>query len=151
MMAQSNFDLLGVNLIVEISQYIEEETPPQVSQFFLDSSSYNDIIFVLKNLHAPPELSKTKSIFLKKKAIKFCMLNDSLYWKDPGGVLFKCLTKFEAQQTMKYFHEGYCGVHQYWKTTINKILRSCFYWTTIFVDVYNKVSTCHECQIFEGK
>jgi hypothetical protein len=30
-------------------------------------------------------------------------------------------------------------------------LRSSFNWATIFFDVYKKVSTCHECQIFEGK
>jgi hypothetical protein len=79
------------------------------------------------------------------------MLNDSLYWKDPGGVLLKCLTEVEAQQTMKEFHEGDCGGHHYRKTTVNKIMRSGFYWPTIFVDVYKKVSTCHECQFFKGK
>jgi hypothetical protein len=151
MMTQSNFELLGVNFIVDLSQDIEEEAPPQVSHKFLDSSWYSDIIFVLQNLQAPPELSKTKAIFLKQKEIKFCMLNDSLYWKDPGGVLLKCLTEVEAQQTMKEFHEGDCGGHHYWKTTVNKIMRSGFYWPTIFVDVYKKVSTCHECHIFEGK
>ena len=110
----------------------------------MDSSWYSDIIFVLQNLQAPPELSKTKARFLKQKEIKFFMLNDSLYWKDPGGVLLKCLTEVEAQQPMKEFHEGDCGGHHYWKKTINKIMRSCFYWPTIFVDVYKKVSTCHD-------
>ena len=27
----------------------------------------------------------------------------------------------------------------------------CFYWPTLFSDVFKEVSTCHECQIFEGK
>jgi len=117
----------------------------------LDSSWYNDIIFFLQNFQSPPELLKNKARFLKQKEIKFCLLNDSLYWKDPGGVLLKCITKFEAQQTMKEFHEGDCGGHHYWKITINKILRSSFCWPTIFVYVYKKVSSCHECHIFEGK
>ena len=26
-----------------------------------------------------------------------------------------------------------------------------FYWPTLFSDVYKEVSTCHQCQIFEGK
>ena len=101
MMTQSNFELLGENFIADLSQDIEEEAPPHVSHKFLDSSWYSDIIFVLQNLQAPPKLSKTKAIFLKQKEIKFFMLNDSLYWKDPGGVLLKCLTEVEAQQTMK--------------------------------------------------
>jgi hypothetical protein len=32
MMTQSNFELLGVNFIVDLSQGVEEEVPPQVSQ-----------------------------------------------------------------------------------------------------------------------
>jgi hypothetical protein len=135
MMTKSNFDLLGVNFIDDLSQGVEEEVSPQVSQKFLDLTWYSGIIFVLQNLQAPPELTKTKARFLKQKAIKFCALNGSLYWKDPGGVLLKFLLEDESQQTMKEFHKGDCGGHHYWKATVNKILRSWFYWPTIFVDV----------------
>jgi hypothetical protein len=69
----------------------------------------------------------------------------------PGGVLLKYLLEDESQKIMKEFHKGDCGGHHYWKTTINKILRSRFYWPTIFSYVYKQVSTCHECHIFEGK
>ena len=34
---------------------------------------------------------------------------------------------------------------------MHKILRDSFYWPTLFSDTYKEVSTCHECQIFEGK
>jgi len=44
-----------------------------------------------------------------------------------------------------------CGGHLYWKTTTYKLLRVGFYWPTLFSDVYKEISTCHECQIFEGK
>jgi hypothetical protein len=47
MMDQSNFELLGVNVIVDLTQYIEEEASPQVSKKKLDSYWYNEIIFVL--------------------------------------------------------------------------------------------------------
>jgi hypothetical protein len=33
----------------------------------------------------------------------------------------------------------------------HKILRVGFYWPTLFSDVFKEVSTCHQCQIFEGK
>jgi hypothetical protein len=46
-------------------------------------------------------LTKTKAIFLKQKETKFCVLNGSLYWKYPGGVLLKCILEDEYQQTMK--------------------------------------------------
>ena len=57
----------------------------------------------------------------------------------------------EAQQTMKEFHQGVCGGHHSWKVNANKILRDVFYWTSMFCDIYKEITTCHQCQIFEGK
>jgi len=57
----------------------------------------------------------------------------------------------EAQKVMEEFHKGDCGGHHFLKTTANKILRSGFYWPTLFVDVYKRVSSYHECKNFEGK
>jgi hypothetical protein len=106
---------------------------------------------VLRNLQAPPELSKTKTGFLKLKEAKFCMVNQYLYWKDPGGILLSCLLEEEAERSIREFHKGDYGGHHYWKTTMHKILRARFYWPSIFSDVYKEVSRCHECQIFDGK
>lgn len=122
-----------------------------ISQKFIDSAWYADIIFVLKNLQAPPEFSKTKARFLKLKVAKFCIVNELIYWKDPGGILLSCLIEEEENKTIKEFHKGDCGGHHYWKTTVHKILRAGFYWPSIFPDVYKEVSKCHECQIFDGK
>ena len=36
-------------------------------------------------------------------------------------------------------------------TCTHKILRGGFYWPTLFVDTYKQVSTCHKCEVFEGK
>jgi hypothetical protein len=85
MMVQSNCDVLGINFIVDLSENPQEETTTQVAQKFIDSPWYTDIIYVLRNLQAPPGLSKTKARFLKLKATKFCILDNSLYWKDPEG------------------------------------------------------------------
>jgi hypothetical protein len=106
---------------------------------------------VLINLQAPPELRKTKAVFLKIKASKFCILNKSLYWKVPRGILLSCLLEEEVEKTIREFHKGNCGGHHYWKTTVHKMLRVGFYWPRIFSDVYKEVSSCHECQIFDGK
>jgi hypothetical protein len=81
LMAQSNFDLLGINFIAYFS--LDAEPTPQVSQKFLSSPWYSDIIYILYNLLAPPELSKTKARFLKLKEEKLCIIDGFLYWKDP--------------------------------------------------------------------
>jgi hypothetical protein len=151
LMAQTNCGLLGINFNADLSANSEEEKVPQVSQKFLESPWYADIIYVLRNLQAPHELSKTKARFLKLKAEKFCILNQFLYWKDPGGILLSCLLEEEVEKTIREFHKADCGGHHYWKTTVHKISRASFYWPNIFSDVYKEVSSCHECQIFDGK
>jgi hypothetical protein len=106
---------------------------------------------LLTNLQDPPELSQKKARFFKLKATKFCILDHSLYWKDPGGILLSCLLEGEVKQDIKEFHKGDCGGNHYWKNIVHTILRVGFYWPSIFFDVYKEVSSCHECQIFYGK
>jgi hypothetical protein len=124
---------------------------PSMREVFLNSPWYADLILILKNLQAPPGLTKTKARFLKLKDLKFCILEGNLYWKDPGGILLNFLLKDEADKVLQEFHAGECGGHLNWKVTTNKILRDGFYWSTVFVDVHHKVTACHQCQLFEGK
>jgi hypothetical protein len=151
LMAHSDYDTVGMNFIVHLSECPQEEKVVQVPQQCIDSPWYADIIYVLENLQAPLGVSKTKARFLKLKAAKFCILDNSLSWKDPGGILLRCLLEDDVKRAIKEFHKGDCGGHHYWKTTAHKILRAGYYWLTIFVDVYKEVSSCHECQIFDGR
>jgi hypothetical protein len=96
-------------------------------------------------------MSKTKVIFLKLKVVKFCVLDNSLYWKDPGGILLRFFLEDEVKRAIQEFHKGDYEGHHYWKTTAHKILRVGYYWLTLFTDVYKEVSSYHECQIFDGK
>jgi hypothetical protein len=50
LMAHTNCELLRINFMVELSIGAEEERSPQISQKFLDSPWYADIIYVLRNL-----------------------------------------------------------------------------------------------------
>lgn len=85
------------------------------------------------------------------KASKFCILDNTLFWKNHEGILLNCLLKDEADKALQEFHAGDYGGHIYWKSTADKILRVGFYWTTLFVDVKKFITSCHKCQIFEGK
>jgi hypothetical protein len=66
---------------------------------------YTDIIYVLKNIQAPLGVRKTKARFLKLKAVKFCVLDNSLYRKDPGGILLSCLLEDEAKRAIQEFYK----------------------------------------------
>jgi hypothetical protein len=127
MMEQTNYELQRINFIIDLSTDSRKERVPQISQRFLDSPWYAYIIYVLINLQAPPKLSKTKARLLKLKETKFCMVNQSLYWKDPGGILLSCFLEEEAERTIREFHKGNCGGHHYWKNIVHKISRVGLY------------------------
>jgi len=86
-----------------------------------------DIIYVLENLQSPLGVSKTKARFLELKAIKLCILDNSLYQKHPGGILLSYLLEDDAKQAIQKFHKGDFRGHHYWKTTMHKILSVGYY------------------------
>ena len=74
LMAQYNRDCLSLHMIVELST--EDQNPkghlqPPVDEHFLPSPWYYDILFMLPNLQAPQHMDKMRSIFLKKKSMRF--------------------------------------------------------------------------------
>jgi hypothetical protein len=150
LMAESNFHALDISFLAAVDEQGEQVTP-SMKEVFLNSPWYADLIFVLHNLQAPHDLTTTKARFLKLKALKFFILEGNIYWKDPGGILLNCLLKDEADKILQDFHVGDCGGHLRWKTIANKILRVGFYWHTLFANVHQKVTSCHKCQVFEGK
>ena len=83
--------------------------------------------------------------------MRFCIINNALYWEKNSGILLNCLLKSEVEKILEEFHAGDCGSHLYWKSTTDKLPRSSFYWPTLFSDVKKFVTSCHKCQIFEGK
>jgi hypothetical protein len=101
LMAQSDCEAAGINFIADMSESPQEATNSHVSQEFVDSSWYVDIIYVLENLQAPLGVSKTKAIFLNLKVVKFCILENSLYWKYLGGMLLRCLLENDAKRAIE--------------------------------------------------
>jgi hypothetical protein len=149
-MDESNFHALDINFLAAADEQGKMATP-SMREVFLNSPWYENLIFVLHNLQAPPGLTKTKERFLKLKALKFFILEGNLYWKGPGGILLNCLLKDKADKVLQEFHAGEFGGHLNWKVTTNKILRAGFYWPTLFADVHHTMTSCHQCQLFEGK
>ena len=93
---------------------------PAVEEQFQKSPWYTDILYMLTNLNAPPEQSKSKARFVKLKARNYCIMNESLYWKNPNGLLLKCLSETEAERIKQEFHAGECGGHLCWKAIVKK-------------------------------
>ena len=150
-MAESAAREKEVNLILELSATLKTGMGIPTENSVEHDDWYRDVCFFLKIFQAPPELDKVKVRALKPKAMKYCLNDNGLFWKDPSGILLKCLVKREAEQVIFDFHEGICGGHHFWKTTAYKILRAGYFWPTLFTDVRNRVISCEKCQRFSGK
>ena len=72
-------------------------------------------------------------------------MQGQLWWRDMQGVLLKCIDQIELEKILSDMHEGVCGGHYMAKTTTHKILRSSFWWPTIFKDTHKFVKKCDAC------
>ena len=61
------------------------------------------------------------------KAIKYCILDKSVYWKDPRGILLNYVDEDESHRIMIELQKGACGGHHYSKATAYKILIAGYY------------------------
>jgi hypothetical protein len=151
---ETNRKFLGVDFVNAQSKNQQNQLPevdPQQEPLLDRCSWYKDVIYFLQELRPPNGLQRNKARALKLKAVKYCLIDQVLYWKDPLGVILKCMDPQEADRIMVEFHSGLCGGNYSWKTTTHKIIRAGYYWPTLFVDVHRGVRACILCQIFSGK
>jgi hypothetical protein len=130
LLAQSNYKYLGVNFINTYSEDQQAKLPDsstQDSPSLVECTWYKNIISFLQELNPPGGMGKRKERDLKLKAIRYFLIDQVLYWKDPLGVLLRCLDPQEAQKIIFDFHGSLCGGHHFWKTTTYKILRAGYY------------------------
>ena len=93
---------------------------------------YPDIIFYLKNLTCPSHLIGHKRRALRLKASKYVIIKYGLGWKNPDGIILRCVDEVEAKKQVDDFHSVFCGGHFVARITTHKILRAGYYWPTIF-------------------
>jgi hypothetical protein len=147
LLAESNCKALGVsftnicskNQQAELSDGSSQDNPP-----LAECAWYKDIIHFLQELRPPDGMGKIKARALRLKAIRYCLIDQVLYWKDPLGVLLRCLDPQEAQRIIFEFHDSLCGGHHFWKTTTYKILRVGYYWPTLFTRCLQKDQSLYQ-------
>jgi hypothetical protein len=115
---EENHELLDINFIGENSVNLQTELAAdgqhnnqQVAEHLSSCEWYSGIIHFLQKLEVPPELSMTQARALKLRAIKFCIYNNLLYWKDPASLLLRCLDKEESVEVIHQFHSSVFGGH----------------------------------------
>jgi ribonuclease HI len=154
LLAEANCQALGISFINECSGIQQDRLPDidhQREPPLARCPWYKDVIYFLQELRPPDGLQRSKARALKLKAVRYCLIDQVLYWKDPLGVLLKCMSPPEAEMIVAEFHSGLCGGHHFWRATAHKILRAGYYWPTVFTDVCKRVRACIKCQKFAGK
>jgi hypothetical protein len=126
LLVESNCKSLGVNFMninLENQQAGFADKISHATPISTEYTWYKDIIHFLQKLRPPNGLEKNKVRDLKLKEIKYCLIAQVLYWKDPLGVLLRCIDPQEAQRGIIYFHDNLCGGHHFWRAIDYKILR----------------------------
>jgi hypothetical protein len=150
-LAESNFRALGINNIQgygedeDMNELYEKTSEIRIEEKFTSSNWYKNIISYLLTLKCLSDLSPSKARMLKLHAVKYCISEGKLFWKDPLGFLLVCLVEYETQEVISEFHKGVCGGHHAWRGTSYKILRAGYYWPKLFSDVNSKVRSCDPC------
>jgi hypothetical protein len=120
LLAESNCKALGISFINEKAESSNKNFQDALS--LATCSWYKDILYFLQELKPPDGMGKSKARALKLKAVRYCLIDQTLYWKDPLGVFLRCLDPQEAQKVTFDFHSSLCRGHHFWKTTTHKIL-----------------------------
>jgi len=68
----------------------------RIKEKFASSGWYKDIVSYLLSLKRLSDLSPSKAKTRKLHAVKYCISESQLYWKDPLGFLLVCLVKSET-------------------------------------------------------
>jgi len=130
MLTESNERALGM-----VFQINEEEYPPDLLKLE-QVEWYIEIIFYLKNLTCPSHLLGHKKRALRLKDAKYVLTRDGLGWRNPDGVILRCVDNVESKKLVDEFHGRFCGGHFDAKNTTHKILRVGYYSPMIFSDVH---------------
>jgi hypothetical protein len=133
LLAESNFRALGINSSqeeegwVDVNELEDQMVENRIEEKFTSSNWYKDIVTYLLTLKCPADFSPSKDRTLKLHAVKHCISEKRLYWKDSLGFLLVCLVESEIEEVISQFHEGVCRGHHAWRDMAYKIMRDGYY------------------------
>eukprot|EP00253_Pinus_taeda_P030331 PITA_30331 len=158
LMAEENCSLLNISCIGSNSSgerteeaTKEHEKNQSLAENLATCEWYSSVVHFLQKLEVPLGNGSSQGRAIKLISAKFFINKNMLYWKDPLGILLRCLDKGQSVEVMHQFYSSICGGNNYWKTTTHKTLRRGYCWPTMFSDVFSFVDSCDKCQRFAGR
>ena len=102
------------------------------------------ILSYLKDGRLPSNPEEAKKI--KKRAVRFTILNDKLYKMGFSQPYLRCVELEEAKYVLEEVHRGICGDHIGVKSLVQKIIRVGYFAPTMQKDAMDFVKGCDRCQ-----
>jgi hypothetical protein len=96
-------------------------------------------------LESPGHIANRK---VQQQALKYIMLDNTLYRQTIDGLLLKCLGSNQSKIAMGEVHEGICGTHQSTDKMKWLLRHAKFYWLTMLNDCFRYYKGCESCQKF---
>jgi hypothetical protein len=106
---------------------------------------YSYIIYYLKNFSCLGHLVDCKTRDLISNAMRYCLIQYGLGWRNPNGIILRCVNKDESNKLIKEFHSGHSGGHFAACITTHKNLRVGYYWPILLIYVHHYVRLCQPC------
>ncbi|CAL9017106.1 unnamed protein product [Prunus brigantina] len=110
-----------------------------------DLDWHHPIIEYLQHGKLPNDSRKKAEV--RRRAIRFLYLNDTLYKRSFDGMLLRCLSKQDATKALHDTHAGTCGAHQAGPKLSNQLKRLGYYWPTMVRDSMKFAAACRDCQL----
>ncbi|XP_073152300.1 uncharacterized protein [Henckelia pumila] len=93
---------------------------------------------------SPSDNKKAKEV--KRRALRFVMIDKILFKRSFSQPLLKCLGPDEPNYVLREIHEGSCGSHLGSLALARKALLEGFFWPTMPKDSADLVNSCYNCQ-----
>ncbi|GJX43355.1 reverse transcriptase domain-containing protein [Tanacetum coccineum] len=94
---------------------------------------------------------KKKARVIRRKAVKYTMINETLYKKSFLGSWLWCVGPLQANYVLREIHEGvvhkHTGAYILLFFCVAKAIRTGYYWPTMHMDARKLIRECNDCQV----
>ena len=113
--------------------------PDMIPSDLVNHLWYSDILYYLNHEKCPENLNSHQRRKLRLDSFKYVIVNNHLFHRSYDGLLLRCIDDHGAQAVLESMHGSShdvlpSGGHFAAKSTAHKILRSGYYWPTLFHD-----------------
>jgi len=110
---------MSMDLKMEVQKHPSIE---EVFTFAIQSTNswITPIVFFLLGGHLPQDVKEAKKV--KKRAVRFTILNDTLYKRGFSMPYLKCIDEEEAKHILEEIHEGVCGNNTGARSLLSKVI-----------------------------